>query len=356
MLVRSDPRQRDAEAGVQHAPPGHSRQSVALIGLGAALILLGVALAFWPSPGGMRVGLTGGHAEDLTELDWAGSVDARILRHEFKTPPDAWDDDFYREAARRGISVVPLINTHRVPATPAARERFARLVRTHVERYGPGGSFWDDNPVLPRVLAPRVFEVMNEPYVETHGGPYAPAAYAALVRRTAQVVRPVDPDARLAIALATSYFGSDRNGAPWLSALYDAEPRLNDYFDVASVHPYAANPDRCDPHYRWCFRQLEVIHSLLRARGAGDKPVYVTEVGNNTKGASAVSEEDQARYLKRYVERARAYGYVDALLYYSYRDNCDDAANKECWMGLVRADGSRKPAFAALRDAAASNP
>jgi hypothetical protein len=278
------------------------------------------------------------------------------MRHEFYSAPDAWDDSFYRLAASRGVTILPLINTNPVPATDAARQAFAELVRAHVQRYGPRGSFWAQNPDLDRSLAPDVFEVMNEPYIEFLGGPYNPAGYAALVKRTAELVRPVDPTVRLAMATATTFFGGSRSGAPWLSALYEAVPNLNDYFDVAAVHPYAHNPDTCDPNYRWCFRQIEVVKAMLDSRGAAAKRIYITELGNNTGGASSHTEAEQAQYLQRYVDLSKGYGYVEALLYYSYRDHCTDSSNKECWFGVLRHDWSRKPAFDVLRRAATAYP
>jgi hypothetical protein len=309
-----------------------------------------------PAPGAIRVGLVTGYAKDVREVDWVTHLSARIMRHEFKAGPDAWDDSFYRLTTQRGITVVPLINTKPVPATDAAREAFAGMVAAHVRRFGPHGTFWDANPQLDRSLAPRVFEVMNEPYIEAMGGPYNPAGYAALVRRTAELVRAVDPDARIAMATATTYWGGADSGKPWLGALYDAEPRLNDYFDVAAVHPYGHDPDRCDRTDRWCFRQIEVVKSILNARGGGGKKLYITEVGNNTAGPSSHTETEQAKFLQRYVELAKGYGYVEALLYYRYQDLCADTTNKECWFGVIRGNGTLKPAFSTLRQAILANP
>ena len=320
-----------------------------------ATLVVGAARLAIPEPSGLRVGLATGPAEDLGEVDWVSNLDARIMRHVFTSPPDAWDDSFYRRTALRGITVVPVVEARPMPTSGAGRQAFAELVLAHVRRFGPRGSFWDDNPDLPRVVAPPVFEILNEPYIESIGGPYDPDGYARLVRRTSELVRPADSSVRLAMATATTFFGGGDNGKPWLAALYRSVPDLNEHFDIASLHPYAGDPDRCDPAYRWCFRQLEVVKAMLDARGAGDKRFYISEVGNNTGGQSASTEREQARYLRRYVELAKSYGYVDALLYYNYRDLCTDPGDKECWFGVLRQDGSPKPAFEALRRAASAN-
>ena len=310
------------------------------------------------SPGrqAFRVGLVTSYAKDLGEIDWVTDVGARLMRHEFEHAPDAWDDSFYRRTAELGITVVPLINATTVPATEAARQAFVERFKAHVVRYGPGGTFWRENAHLSSAHAPRVFEVMNEPYVYWQGGPYDPSGYAQLVKRTAEAVRPVNNEVKLALAAATTYFGPSNDGAEWIGALYDAVPNLNDYFDVVAAHPYGHDPDSCDASSRWCFRQVEIIRSRFVARGAADKRIWITEVGNNTGGTQAHSEAEQAAYVTRYVELAKSYGYVDGLLYYTYRDFCTDGADKECWFGVIRRDGSRKPAFEALRQAALTNP
>jgi hypothetical protein len=307
-------------------------------------------------PGSFRVGLVTSYAENLGEVDWVTDVGARIMRHEFEDAPDTWDDSFYRRTAQLGITVVPLINTATVPSTETARQQFVEKFKAHVLRYGPGGTFWQENPDLSQAHAPRVFEVMNEPYVYWQGGPYDPAGYARLVQRTSEAVRPVNREVKLALAAATTYYGPENNGADWIGALYSAVPNLNDYFDVVAVHPYAHDPNTCDPQFRWCFRQVEVIRSRFVARGAADKRIWITELGNNTRGDDAHTEAEQAAYLTRYVEMAKSYGYVDGLLYYTYRDFCTDSGDKECWFGILRPDGSRKPAFDALRRAAQANP
>jgi len=316
----------------------------------------GTASATGTGASGLRVGLVTSHLEDMREVGWVVDVGARLMRHEFREAPDGWDDLFYRRTAELGITVVPLINTSAVPAGGRVREAFVEMFRAHVARYGPGGRFWRANPELRSALAPRVFEVMNEPYVQRHGGPYNPSGYAELVKRTAEEVRAVNRNVKLALAAATSYFGRSDDGADWIGALYSAVPELNDYFDVVAVHPYAHDPDSCNPRFRWCFRQLEVIRSRFVARGAADKRFWITELGNNTRGEDASSEAEQASYLTRYVELAKSYGYVDGLLYYTYRDSCTDRDDKECWFGVLRPDGSRKPAFEALRRAAQANP
>jgi hypothetical protein len=313
-------------------------------------------LAASGGPGSFRVGLVTSYAENLGEVDWVTDVGARIARHAFYDAPDEWDDSFYRRTAELGITVVPLINTSTVPATEGARQAFVEKFKAHVVRYGPGGDFWREHPELNAAVAPRVFEIMNEPYVYWQGGPYDPAGYAQLVKRTAEAVRPVSAHVKLALAAATTYYGPSNDGADWIGALYSAVPNLNDYFDVVAVHPYAHDPDTCDPQFRWCFRQIEVIRSRFVARGAADKRIWITELGNNTRGRDASTEAEQASYLTRYVEMAKAYGYVDGLLYYTYEDFCTDTGDKECWFGVLRPDGSRKPAFDALRRAAQANP
>ena len=76
-----------------------------------------------------------------------------------------------------------------LPRDPADYARFAAAA---VARYGPGGTFWRRNKELDARLAPRFFELYNEPYLglDVPGGP-EPEAYARTVAAAVPAVRPV---------------------------------------------------------------------------------------------------------------------------------------------------------------------
>jgi hypothetical protein len=105
-------------------------------------------------------------------------------------------------------------------------------------------------------------------------------------------------------------------------------------------------------------RRLEVVHDTFVARGAGDKKMWVTEMGWSTcsGGDNCYSEAEQKQDLTRFDELARTSwsSFIAATFYYRLTDlNGSDRTNRELWYGLIRADGSFKPAYDTLRAIAA---
>lgn len=121
---------------------------------------------------------------------------------------------------------------------------------------------------------------------------------------------------------------------------------LSAFMDVGAVHPYDGG--------KLPGSNLRSHVEGMRVVNAG-KAVWATEVGYHTASAStnpwhwALSESAQAKYTTRQflelfnagVRRSFAYELIDQGL---------DASDMEQQFGLLRNDGSRKPAFLALRN------
>ena len=148
------------------------------------------------------------------------------------------------------------------------------------------------------------------------------------------------------ILLAGELNATQDSGAnTWVDTMYAAVADLNNYFDAWTMHPYGHDPDTYTSNARYRFRRIEDVHAKFNAHGAGAKHAWITELGNATNGgSSAESEANQADFLKRYITIAKGYGWVDAFFNYHYNDlGCSNSI--ECYFGLVRADGSHKPAY-----------
>jgi hypothetical protein len=275
-------------------------------------------------------------------------------------------DHQFTEAARHGVTVLPLLMgvpgwTGASPTTiPADPTGFAGYVARAVRRYGPGGSFWRRHPRLP--YHPAVwFELWNEPYLEqfSNGGP-RPAVYARLVKAAASAGRRASPKAKFLLAADTSGLATGGRATPWVQALYRAVPDLNRYFDGVAAHPYSAprGPlvDIPGTNTRFEFRRVELLHKMFVARGAGAKPFWITEVGWSTCPAltqDCVSEGRQATYIGQVLNtvKNRYSAWLRAVFLYNYRDSpaSPDPTDREHWFGLIRRDGSPKPAWSVLR-------
>ncbi|HEX6666481.1 MAG TPA: Ig-like domain-containing protein [Solirubrobacterales bacterium] len=120
------------------------------------------------------------------------------------------------------------------------------------------------------------------------------------------------------------------------------------YVDGFIVHPYGGTGSRSS--------SAQGNRSLIEgARTLTGGPIYITEVGWPTAvGQSATgdslqwSESEQATNVTNFIAWCHSTGYVAEVIYFNYRD-----FGSNSWYGVLRTDGSRKPAYEALRQAAA---
>lgn len=337
------------------APPGPGSQRV--LGQHAALRLLrGRALC----SGAARL-LAGGPRYAREDVDWA-AVEPRPGRFDWRAT-----DEMFAIAARYGITILPILGSPPKRARgspsslPTSTGPWQAFVARAVARYGAGGAFWRAHRELPQRPA-RYFELFNEPYLPKSSGDVPdPARYARLVVAAVRAGRAANRQARFLIEAETTYSARGGQSSPdWLGAMFAAVPDLGRYFDAVAVHPYASgSPLTFTPGDgdRQQSRRLEVIHDALVARGAGDKHLWVTEVGWSTcsreQDGDCVSEADQAQYLRDFfaLGRTRWHDYVDAVFVYALQDYRDTSHPKEGGFGVFRRDGSRKPAWYAVRAA-----
>lgn len=257
-------------------------------------------------------------------------------------------DDFVGAAADAGIRVLPVL-VGPDPGTssgggmkpPSDPDRFAGWAALLVQRYGPGGSFWQGRG---RSLPITSWQVWNEPNIEAWWAPKPDAAaYADLLGRTGAGIHEVDPDAEVVAAgLPTSHLGTP---APeFLAEMLKAGAR----FDTAAVHPYAPTPEGV-------VKRVEAIKRVVGGRAK----VWVTEVGWGTGGKPgplSITPERQAEYVKETVTRLHADG-VRGVVVFQWRDPKPFPGRRPIWpyyAGLLDANGNPKPSLAAFKEAAAA--
>jgi polysaccharide biosynthesis protein PslG len=150
---------------------------------------------------------------------------------------------------------------------------YAELVRQLVLRYGPRGSFWAQNPTLPRTPI-RQWQIWNEQTAPWHWDrqPWAPG-YTALLRATYRAIKRAD---RRAEVVAGSLVTPRADYPPWRSIrdLYRAGAKR--FFDVVSIHPFTHSPS-----VRGTVRQtvafVRRVRAQMRRRRDGRKPIILTE-------------------------------------------------------------------------------
>ncbi|MFL5818235.1 MAG: hypothetical protein ACJ76L_11630 [Conexibacter sp.] len=334
-----------------------------------------------PPPGAppLRVGLIAnaagqfGVAGRRAELRRAQALGVRWIREELTWSSIERSPGHYRwgrfdalmtAAARARLNVLPLLlGTPRwagpaafgLPNDPAAFGAFAAHAAA---RYGPGGSFWRAHPRLDARLAPRWFELWNEPYYRAYSvGGVDPGRYAAMVRAATVDGRAANRSTRWLMAADLTYLDASGERRGWLPALAAADPGLMSLIDGVALHPYVFGTPGADDGIPLPFRfeRTDAIASELARLGAARLPLWITEIGWSTcdKRPDCGSEQEQAQRIADVFTRVRSRPLSDrvrAVFVYHLHDFPGRAeSDREAHYGLLRTNGSRKPAWGVLR-------
>jgi len=183
-----------------------------------------------------------------------------------------------------------------------------------------------------------------------------PAAYTSLLQATYPAVKAAEPNATV---LLGGLAGNDYN---FLSSVYAAGGR--GYFDAVGVHTDTACDDTSPYLYgregdgrMWpdSFLAYREVHRVMLANG-DEKPIWMTEMSWRTTTAvcgegawkgdkpEGVTDAQQALYLDQAYHCLAQDPYVQVALWFPLSDQ------GYIHSGLVKADGTLKPAFQAMQE------
>ena len=221
-------------------------------------------------------------------------------------------------------------------------------------RYGPTTAVeWDRFAAFAAAVATRyqgkfvAYEIWNEANLDQFWAPTPnPTHYAELFKKTSTAIRAVDTETPI-LTTGTGGAGSapDIASTTFVTALYDEG--CSPYLDGVAVHPYV-NIDGTPLPNGEMQRAIE-ISNLMVDRGDGDKLLWGTEVGAPTDGSAPVmSEQEQAAFVVDAYEIWRnEIPNAGPLFWYTLVDT--GGTDREGYFGLIRTDGTDKPAFEALQ-------
>jgi hypothetical protein len=189
------------------------------------------------------------------------------------------DDEIVSSLAAHGLRWLPIIDyaapwaravPTQVHSSPSSASDYADFAAAVASRYGPGGSFWLENPGITS-LPVQTYEIWNEPDNGTFWKPAPNAgAYAALYAAARKAIHAKQQGAHVLI-------GGLTQPTAFLPALLAADSGLRDQIDGVSIHPYASTPNRV-------FLAVRNARLAMRSVGLGAVPMYVTEIGWTTHG------------------------------------------------------------------------
>jgi polysaccharide biosynthesis protein PslG len=225
-------------------------------------------------------------------------------------------------------------------------ERFELFTAAVARRYGHGGDFWREHPELP-YLPLIAWEVWNEPNYPSFwfpGRTPKPSEYRALLAAAERGLHSGDRQARVLFG-GLSYGESGVPPEQYLGRFLRL-PGARCLFDDLSIHPYTRSPGT----------SLDAIHrirTILDRAGRRDAGLWLTEYGWNTGPSPRfhASEAGQRRNLLQLtlrVLRQRRGLRLRGIYWFALRDEPSPPNDPSWWgwhTGLLRPDGSAKPAF-----------
>jgi hypothetical protein len=216
-------------------------------------------------------------------------------------------DTVVRLAASHGITLLPEVDyapawarAYRGRRTSPPRDPalYAAYLASLIDRYGPNGTFWVENPDVPRRPI-REWQVWNEPHLRTYwdaprrsrfGHPHG---YARLLKVAYRTIKQRDPGAKVVLA------GLTQRAWDQLTFLY-RRGRIRRFFDVATMQTFPQTASRA-------VRATRLFRRALNRAGDRRKPIYITEITwpasrGRTKGIEFQRQETPAGMARRLTE------------------------------------------------------
>jgi hypothetical protein len=198
---------------------------------------------------------------------------------------------------------VPISKSFGSPSNLPVRTGFQRsgwtnFVKQAVLRYGPNGSFWAENPEVPKRPI-RTWQIWNEENFKYFVARPNPAEYGKLVKVSAAAVKSVDPAAQIVLGgmfarpieatykrkPPVAYFATD-----FLEQMYRTTPGIKSSFNGVALHPYSGSYQSLTP-------DIEELRAVLTANDDASKGLWITELGWSSQPPSSDGSNSFAKGL-----------------------------------------------------------
>jgi hypothetical protein len=167
-----------------------------------------------------------------------------------------------------------------LPASGAAAGAWKNFVKAAVARYGPNGSFWAENPGVPKQPV-RNWQIWNEPNFKYFVANPNPAEYGKLVKLSYSALKSVDPGAKAVLgglfALPKGCLSKAKPkriycATDFLDQMYAKTPGVKAKFNAVALHPYSYFYSELKP-------RIEEFRAVLEENGDVGKGLWITELG-----------------------------------------------------------------------------
>jgi polysaccharide biosynthesis protein PslG len=222
---------------------------------------------------------TRGGAPTFTSVDplVAGAAQAGLEVLPFVYGAPSWAVRNAPVPGSHGSTTAPLTLPVKSSLQRSAWTKFLQLV---VARYGPGGSFWLENPTL-REQPIRTWQIWNEENFKYFVVRPNPADYGKLLQISYGAIHAADPGAKLILGgmfarpkeaefklkPPQAYFATD-----FLEQVYRTTPGIRSKFSGVALHPYTSQYQRLMP-------EVEEFRQMLAENHDAGKGLWITEIG-----------------------------------------------------------------------------
>lgn len=233
------------------------------------------------------------------------------------------------------------------PKSPAALDAFQTFVGDAVDRYGPNGEFWTENPSVPKAPI-HVWQILNEQNSKSFYLPKPdPKSYAKVLAVANQAIDARDPAAEIVLGGMPELAGVGASkaikGSKYLQKLYKVSG-VKDSFDAVAPHPYGATVGKVA-------EQVDLYRDVMKKAHDSAADMYVTEVGaGSAKGGTSLNrgKKGQAKLLKdvyKYFAKQRNKMNVQVVDWFSWQDSTTSICSWCKSSGLLTASGTAKPSY-----------
>lgn len=247
--------------------------------------------------------------------------------------------------------------------TGQQRTGWQAFLQGAVQRYGPSGSFWAENPAIPpRPI--RTWQIWNEPNFKYFVSRPNPAEYGKLVKLSYAALKAADGGAQLILGgmfahpiEATikrgprqAYFAED-----FLAQMYRTSPGIKSKFHGVALHPYTGQFQNLTPY-------IEELLAVLKANRDASKGLWLTELSwssqppqpGNSFAKGKAGQKKQLQGAFGLLERNQRRWHVQRVYWFSVGDQenacnfCDGSGlfsetfvPKPSWKAFVKFAGGR---------------
>ncbi len=230
-------------------------------------------------------GIAFGSSSDFQKAQWAkmASSGVQAVRIPFywgdyqpspnRAPDFSLTDQQVTLAATNGIDLLPTVFTaprwasvYHIAYSPPKIGPYTTYITELIRRYGPSGTFWSDNPSIPKRPI-RYWQIWNEANMSWQFGiprhkDWGPI-YAKILKAAYHAVKSADPSAKVVVC------GLANNSPSFLAHLYRSH--IHGFFDAVDIHPYTTSA-------KDVFILAKRTRNVMRQHGDGGKQLWLGEL------------------------------------------------------------------------------